>query len=337
MADLVAPSTRVTLNPNASGAARLAAWQDVMSGSGTVHVDNPCMLRGSFSSRVLGELRTMQIAASTFRLVRDRERAARVPREHVLINLVVTGRIVGRLASRTINVGPGDLLLSRLTNDMDLLLEDAQWLALLLPEALVERRLRWTRALDARVFTTGTVQASLLGGLVSTLSALPNTLESRQVARACASAFALLATCLGPPPREPEGTRTDKEKLARSIRHYIVRRLADPALDVDMIAHAFEQSRSALYRIMGETGDIAAIIRRLRLHAIARDLALSDSPNLMLAEVAKRHGMTDERTFRRAFVREFGCTPSALRNGRATISPSGPVGTDLHRWFLGLD
>lgn len=327
----------MTINPAAGGAERLAAWQDVMSGSGTVHVDDPDTLHGSFSSRVLGPLRTMRITASTFRLVRDRERAARVPREHVLVNLLVAGRFTGRLAGRTIEVNPGDLLLSRLTNDMDLRLEDADWLALLLPLELAEQHLRWSKAFDGRIFPDGTVQALLLGGLVSGLAALPKTLSTSQTARATKSALALLTTCLGTLPPEPRRKRTDKEDLARSIRRFIVRGLANPALDVDLIVRKFELSRSVLYRIMGETGDIAAMIRRLRLHAIAQDIIAPEHQGRPLAAIAADRGMPDERTFRRAFLREFGCSPSAVRGGTATPSTPGMVGADLHRWFLGLD
>ena len=80
---------------------------------------------------------------------------------------------------------------------------------------------------------------------------------------------------------------------------------------------------------------MATLIRWLRLQAIRRDiLAEDDRPSL--AALAQRWGMANDRTFRRAFAREFGCPPSALRNDAKDAALPEPAAADLHRSLLGL-
>ncbi len=326
----------LTLDPHASGVDRLAAWQDVMSATGTVHVADPDALTGTLRSHELGPMRTIRITASTFRLVRDHARAAAVAREHVLINLVEAGRFEGRLAGRRLRAGPGDLVLSRLGNLMDVVLHDADWLALVVPQRLVEQHMHWDGRLDGGVHRAGTVAAGVLGGLLRSLCALPDPLPPREVGRATRSALATLAACLGEAAASRRAAEDPEEVSARSVRRFIARRLSDPALDVEVIRRAFGLSRSTLYRIMAaDTGDIAAAIRTMRLQAIAQDIVSPGSEALSLAAIAARHGMVDERSFRRAFAREFGFAPSLLRRGGVPAPPSASPGVELKRWFSG--
>ncbi len=343
---MVSTTLTVTLDSRTSGADRLVAWQDVMRATGTVHVADADALAGTLCSREIGPMRIIRIAASTFRLVRDREQAAGVAREHVLVNLVEAGSFKGRLAGRRLLAGPGDLVLSRLTNPMNVVLHDTDWLALVVPPELVEGHLHWDGRLDGGVHKAGTVTAGVVGGLLRSLCALPDALPSREVRRATRSALATLAACLG---EVASSTRLDRrragnkrasedreEVTTRSVRRFIVKRLSDPALDVEMIRRAFGVSRAGLYRIMAaDTGDIARSIRTLRLHAIAREIAAGQGKDVSLAVIAARHGMADERTFRRAFAREFGHSPSLLRDSRLPTPMPETPGGELQRWFSG--
>jgi AraC-like DNA-binding protein len=314
----------------------LTLWQDAMHLSGAIEIPEPAVFHGSFTTRALGSLRTMRITASTFRFIRNRAHVARVPRDYLLVNLVQTGTFRGRLARRTLEAGPGDLVLSRHTDLMDLWLADATWLALIIPGDLVERHMRWPARLNGSVYPAGSVPAAMLGGLIATMCELPDTLAPPEVALATVTSLTILATCLQLPPAPPGPNRTDKEQLARSIRHFIAERLADPALDAELLARSFNLSRSALYRVMSETGDIATMIRRLRLHEIRRDILLKGKDRTPLGQIAQQWGITDERTFRRAFAREFGISPSSLRAANSDGVVTEPVESSLYCWFAGL-
>ncbi len=328
----------VALDPRASGADRLAAWQDVMSATGTVYVADPDALTGMLQSRELGPMRTIRIAASTFRLVRDQVRAAAMPQEHVLVNLVEAGGFDGRLAGRKLLAGPGDLVLSRLTNLMDVVLHDTDWLALVLPQKLVEQHMRWDSRLDGGVHKAGTVAAGVLGGLLRSLCALPDSLPPREIRRATRVTLATLVGCLSETSSSGQLGEAREKVTARSVARFIAKRLSDPALGVEMIRREFGVSRTGLYRIMAaDTGDIAASIRTMRLHAIAQEITAVQSKAVSLAAIAAKHGMNDERSFRRAFVREFGYAPSLLREGGVPAPMPGSPGSELQRWFAGVD
>ncbi len=67
-----------------SSAERLALWRDAMSLAGKVHVDDEQGFTGTFISRGVGDMRTMQVMSTRFRLERDRDMARQIPRDHVI-------------------------------------------------------------------------------------------------------------------------------------------------------------------------------------------------------------------------------------------------------------
>lgn len=337
------PTTlRLVLDPDCmTSAERFALWQDALSSAGTIHVANPDTLAGELVSRSVGELRTMRVSTTTFRLERDRSMARRVRRDHVFFNFVERGRVEGRLAGRRIVAEKGAVTVSRLATAIDLVIQDATWLALVVPRVVFEKYMPWSPEFDARLFEPGTSQAVMLGGLLRSLCELPDPLPIREIARYERSSLAFATACLGGSLPLPQPSKGIPDDPARPIRRFIAEHLADPELGVDLLCREFALSRSGLYRLMVESADLATIIRRMRLQAVHRDIASGSFANLPLAEIAKRWGLLDERSFRRAFAREFGCAPSTIRkralaNEGASDAHLSTISADLERWFLGL-
>jgi AraC-like DNA-binding protein len=117
------------------------------------------------------------------------------------------------------------------------------------------------------------------------------------------------------------------------IIRYLIANLADPSLDADKVARAFNVSKRTLYRLLsgadGSAHDrggehpeesLHAVLRRLRVNRAAR-LMRSD-PRMPLYVVARICGFGSEVTLHRSFLRLQGRTPSQYRS--SLRQASGP-------------
>lgn len=326
-----------------TAAARIAAWGKVMSASGRVEVAEADAdgFEGRFLARTLGEVRVMQVASTRFRFERSPKMAANMVRDHLLVNVVEAGRIEGRIAERAIKAEAGALVLSRMATPMDVVLDGVSWLALIIPKDILDRHMIWRRSLDGRVFAPGSAPALLLAAHMRALLALSDPVPPAETELVARSSLALLSTSLGAAPRTGPTSSVDGPDVAQLVRRFIFEHLRDPELDVAMICARFSLSRSSLYRLMGERSDIAGLIRDLRLRGAKRDILSGHFADRTIEEIGRRWGLPDERSFRRAFVRAFGQSPSHLRRSvRAgvplALQSSLGVEDELERWFTGL-
>lgn len=90
--------------------------------------------------------------------------------------------------------------------------------------------------------------------------------------------------------------------------------------------------------MLEESGGIQTLILSMRLRAGHRDIAPGRFTDQALGAIAERRGVTDTRSFRRAFVKTFGCTPSDLRARSAhelalAEWPHAKAIADIERWF----
>lgn len=102
----------------------------------------------------------------------------------------------------------------------------------------------------------------------------------------------------------------DGRLLLTALHRYVDEHLADPDLGPEQLAHAHHVSLRLVQKLFAEVGDSpAAHIRGRRLQAARRLLVRGES----VARAAYLSGFPDPDTFTRAFKREFGTLPSAVR------------------------
>jgi len=100
------------------------------------------------------------------------------------------------------------------------------------------------------------------------------------------------------------------------VRDHIEERLADPDLRPATIAAAHAISVRALYQLFERRGaTVSGYVRRRRLARARAELARL-GPATTVAGTAHRWGFADQAGFSRAFRREYGCPPNAVRLGR---------------------
>ncbi|WP_175926318.1 helix-turn-helix domain-containing protein [Burkholderia cepacia] len=93
------------------------------------------------------------------------------------------------------------------------------------------------------------------------------------------------------------------------VQHFIHEHLFEVSLVPERICNEVGISRAKLYQLYEPVGGVMRAIRRQRLIQAHRALCSPTGRHLRIAEVAWRHGFTDEKYFSRAFKMAFGYSP----------------------------
>ncbi len=143
----------------------------------------------------------------------------------------------------------------------------------------------------------------------------------------------MLRACLTPTPDTLMQVNSELHTILRNrVASYIEKNLLNCDLNTGLICRDIGISRSKLYRLFEESGGIARQIQRKRLLKIRSILEDPFAPRARIAEVAWRHGFTNEKRFSRAYKTEFGHTPSEAVSARGRQAmPHGPHEAPLNR------
>ncbi|WP_027172079.1 AraC family transcriptional regulator [Methylobacterium sp. 10] len=319
---------------------RVAAWQELMKTSGEVRVEPEEARRFTSDSswRRFGPVMVGRITTTAFSLVRTKEVAERTGLDHVFFNGWESGRGVGACGRRQMAFDVGSLSVTKLSSAAHYHLDDVTFTALVVPRRLLEARMGPVEPINGRVFKPDTPEAMIVASHIRTLLDLPEMLTPAKAALAGRASLLLLAACFSKTvPHLVIGVDPDAE-IMKAIRRFIDDHLADPDLDAALICQQFGLSRSRLYRLMSATGDVAGVIRRLRLTRAHREIAARRKTDLPMTEIAACFGFRQERSFRRAFQQAFGYSPADLRarvrSGASTSLPE--AGAVVDDWFNDL-
>ncbi|MGS0896805.1 helix-turn-helix domain-containing protein [Burkholderia stagnalis] len=106
-----------------------------------------------------------------------------------------------------------------------------------------------------------------------------------------------------------EAERPIRDALRSRLLRYIEAHLLDHDLTPDRICRDIGLSRAKLYQLFEDSGGVMRQIQRKRLRRAYHALADLGRPRPRIAEIAWRHGFSDEKYFHRLFKAEFGHTP----------------------------
>ncbi len=157
-----------------------------------------------------------------------------------------------------------------------------------------------------------TGSARLLVRYLNALAIELTSLSQLEAKVAVRTVYDLLAEALRP--AAPSSREARRTALRASVRRYIHDNLSDPRLSPPRIAAANAMSVRALHALFEETDEsVAQTIRRERLRRAFDDL--TDSLDDSVLDIALRWGFSDAAHFSRVFKREYGLSPSDVREG----------------------
>ncbi len=179
-------------------------------------------------------------------------------------------------------------------------------------------------ALDA---ARGRTLSTPLGGMLSEYIRLLERqlpgLADEDVRRLPQAVAAMVAACVAPSADRTTAAHAQiGATLKDKARRCIIRNLHSPRLGSNMLCRELGMSRSSLYRLLESEGGVKQYIQH---HRLAESFAqLSDPSNSRpIAVIADQLGMLDPSSFSRAFRRQFGISPTDVREAaRAGVAPA---------------
>lgn len=167
--------------------------------------------------------------------------------------------------------------------------------------------------------------ATLLIDYIGSVETRLPTLVASDLAKIVLTIRDMLVTCLAEAaPGRQNGVNPLTLSMMERVHHYIHSNLGTQDLNPDSISRAVGISRTRLYQLFEASGGVLNYIRRKRLQDAYA--ALSDPiNNQRILDIAQEAGFDVAANFTRAFIHEFGLSPSEAR--KAAI---GQLPTNIH-------
>lgn len=301
-------------------ARRLDAWSGILAASHiafdiTATGRTPREFRGVVKRRRFGELSLVDCASSPFRgrhgpgLIDDgpsgRKRAV------LGLQMVCRGVETVREGGRSLALSAGDVVLwdGQQPTEVEVV-KPFYKRTLLFPRELVFAACPRLAEQSVLPSVSASGPARLLVRYMNALALELPALDGAAGAAAASAALELLRAAVEP--SLPADRAAAREALRADVRRYVRAHLQDPGLDPSSIARAFAISVRALHSLFEDAEEsVAALVRGERLRRCMDDLARPDSGSV--TAIAFRWGFCDAAHFSRVFKREFGLTPSAVR------------------------
>ncbi|WP_027346662.1 AraC-like ligand-binding domain-containing protein [Hamadaea tsunoensis] len=302
---------------------RFAYWREVIC-EAFLDLSPESDRRDGFAGAVrqvgLGRLDLARIDSRRQLVRRTEADIEHAPRAGFYANLQVRGAGQAVQDGRSAYQRPGDLALVDTTRPFELIFPaDFRQYSLFVPRELLPSGVRTAVRLD----TTSGIGAAfrhILSALDRESAAPPHA------ARLAQHANGLLALLLddAEPARPLRAPRTYAAAVADIEEH-----LTDEDLSPAGTARRLGCSVRTLHALFaGADRTYAATVRRLRLEYARRALADPARAHLRIIDIAADAGFADVSSFHRAFRREFGRSPGAVRN-----SSTGSVDPALRRSY----
>ena len=270
----------------------------------------PENFRAAVTRRPVGNLMLLDCAASPF--LGNRSDALVEPSEDVLgFQFVCKGVELVREGRRELALTAGDVVLWDGLQPTEVeIVEPFYKRTLLFPREQVLAVCPRLGEVDEMPAVNGSGSARLLVRYMNALAAELPQLDASAGAAAANAALELLRATVEP--SVPSSRSVTRSAMRTEIRRYVRTHLQDPMLGPASIARAYAMSVRALHALFEDAEtSVAALVRSERLARCMEDLQRHNGGSV--TDIAFRWGFCDAAHFSRVFKREYGATPSEIR------------------------
>lgn len=354
-------------NRYGSGSEARAAWQhfieayfDVLSfgpddgnavdrdGHGGRHTLVPTQAESDFYARVRlwhpGPVIVSDTRLSAQRWVRDHEARARAQVDHLMLYMHVEGVSYVHNERGTFEVTPGDIVLLDLASRHEVQMSDAHCVFLTVPRlALKPREDVHGVPYFAHLPAASAVGRMLYEHVESLVRHLPD-LSPEALSWLIPGSIALISGSVNAAHAAADAADPAAvSPIARRIQRYVEANLAAGSLTPVVVCERIGVSRSRLHRLFESSGGFTRYVQSRRLTRCLESMA--SNPQRNIADIAYEWGFGNQSAFSRAFKRQFGMSPRAIKRGTIDRKRSEPVAgaadvaprSVLTEWLLSLN
>jgi AraC family transcriptional regulator, positive regulator of tynA and feaB len=323
-------------------ATRMRSWSEILAATHLAFDVQPTFRTpGRFQAvvtrRPVGDLMLVDCAASPFVGRRTDSVIGRRPEsghENVLgFQFVCKGVELVREGSRQLALKPGDVVLWDGLKPTEIEIAEAFYKrTLLFPRDRVLAVCPRLGELDVLPSLAGSPSARLLVRFMNALAVEQPRLDPAAGQAAANAALELLRAAVEPAlPSDRSATRA---AMRAEIARYVRTHLQDPQLGPATIARAYAMSVRTLHALFEDVDtSVAGLVRAERLARCLEDLRQPNGGSV--TDIAFRWGFCDAAHFSRVFKREFGVTPSEVRQATLAAGPPAGGAEAARGWYEG--
>jgi AraC family transcriptional activator of tynA and feaB len=300
---------------------RLDSWSQILAGTHLAFdvqptSRTPARFQGAVTRRAIGELMLVDCAASPFlghrsTAVMDDGPGAATNEDVLGFQFVCKGVELVREGDRQLALNAGDAVLWDGMEPTEVEIVEAFYKrTLLFPREQVFAVCPRLAEVSALPSLAGSGSARLLVRYMNALALELPALEPAAAAAAANAALELLRAAIEP--NLPSDRSATRAAMRAEIARYARTHLQDPGLGPASIARAYAMSVRALHALFEDVdASVAGLVRSQRLARCLEDLQQRNGGSV--TDIAFRWGFCDAAHFSRVFKREFGSTPSEVR------------------------
>ena len=246
--------------------------------------------------------------------------------DHIVITLVLAGRVTGGPESAFEEVGPTDIYLTDTLRPSRTEFFNAHVLTASVARTLVGVALGSHAGLHGRVLRVP--ENLVLADFMQSLARHGDLLRGEVLASLGRAFIDVLSSATAE--RSGGGEARRKDFVRReTVKRHILDNLGHRDLSVDSISKATGISRSGLYRLFEMEGGIARLILDRRLEGVR--VAMDRRAGASLDELATQFGCSSATAMGRAFSEAYGVSTLAYRKAVAATAP-GDSEDSQRRW-----